>query len=262
MDVAQLWREYGRHAAVMLGAGPAPRFIPTQSSFVALSGAPHVDLNQAAVYGDASAVEARAVAAASVAAGVPCLLAVSKSARQPEPITAELAAAGFEPTGIPEALFRAVERPTPHPSAFAIRRAAGAEDRSAIPRVFAQTHGYEAATLAMYERALVGRDDIEAWLAWAGDDPAAAIFVTRVDHSLGVFDMVTVPGHRRRGAGRALITTALASAWARTGAHHVILWSSPAGLPLYTALGFAPVDEVETWTRGASAEDLAAVGAC
>ena len=36
---------------------------------------------------------------------------------------------------------------------------------------------------------------------------------------------------------------------------------SPAGRPLYEAMGFVVADEVDAWTLGASAEDLAAVGA-
>ena len=261
MSAPDLWRTFGRHAATMFRAGPAPLVSQRPDSFVVISGAPHVDLNQGALFAAAGAADAEAIAAATEAAGVPCLVAVSASLEHPAPVVAGLKAAGFVPTGIPEALFHAADPPPLHPAAFEIRRAETSADRAALPRVYAQTHGYEPATLDLYERSLDQAEHLEAWLAWDGDDPAAAVFLTHADGSLGVFDMVTVPRHRRRGAGRQMLSTALEAAWRRTGAREIVLWSSPAGRPLYESMGFRVGDDVDAWTRGATAEDLAAVGA-
>jgi hypothetical protein len=41
----------------------------------------------------------------------------------------------------------------------------------------------------------------------------------------------------------------------------ILFWASPAGRPLYESLGFSIADLVTAWTLGASAQDLAAVGA-
>jgi GNAT superfamily N-acetyltransferase len=261
MSAPDLWRLFGRHAATMFRSGPAPRLSQRPDSFVVMSGAPHVDLNQGALFAGAAAADVEAIAAATGAAGVPSLIAVSASLRRPAPVVEALREAGFLPTAIPEALFHASEPPPRHGSIFDVRRAETSADRAALPQIFAETHRYEPATLSMYERAVADADDLEAWLAWEGDDPAAAVYVTHVDGSLGVFDMATVPRHRRRGAGRALLTTALDDASRRTGRREVVLWSSPAGRPLYESLGFRVADEVNAWTRGATAEDLAAVGA-
>lgn len=261
MAAPDLWRLFGRHAVTMFRAGPAPRVSQRPDSFVVLSGAPHVDLNQGALFAGAGAADVEAIAAATEEAGVPSLIAVSPSLRSPAPVVAALQAAGFVPTAIPEALFHASEPPPRHGSIFDIRRAETSADRAALPRIFAETHRYEPATLSMYERAVADSDDLEAWLAWDGDDPAAAVYITHVDDSLGVFDMATVPRHRRRGAGRALLTTALDDAARRTGKGEIVLWSSPAGRPLYESLGFGVADQVDAWTRGATADDLAAVGA-
>ncbi len=245
----------------MFRAGPSPRVSQRADSFVVISGAPHVDLNQGALFATAGGADAEAIAAATEAAGVPCLVAVSASLERPAPVVAGLSAAGFVHTGIPEALFHAADPPPLHHAAFDVRRAETSADRAALPRVYAQTHGYEPATLSMYEQAVADADGLEAWLAWDGADPAAAVYVTHVDGSLGVFDMVTVPHHRRRGAGRAVLSAALDAASRRTGAREVLLWSSPAGRPLYESMGFRVADNVDAWTRGATAEDLAAVGA-
>jgi hypothetical protein len=45
------------------------------------------------------------------------------------------------------------------------------------------------------------------------------------------------------------------------GVDRTLFWSSPAGRPLYESLGFEIADTVDVWARGASAADLAAVGA-
>ena len=111
--------------------------------------------------------------------------------------------------------------------------------------------------------ALLDRPDVGGWVAWDGDEPVSCVYVTRVGRTLGFFDMMTPPRHRRRGAGRAVLTNALAEAWTWDGtdADHVAFWASPAGRPLYEAMGFTVVDDVSVWTYGASPEDMAAVGA-
>jgi GNAT superfamily N-acetyltransferase len=99
--------------------------------------------------------------------------------------------------------------------------------------------------------------------AWEGNTPVGAVYITTVDGTLGVFEMMTVPAYRRRGVGRALLSGALAAAAARSEQpiRETCFWSTPDGQPLYTAIGFTAVDILEVWTLGASEEDLAAVGA-
>ena len=55
--------------------------------------------------------------------------------------------------------------------------------------------------------------------------------------------------------------TAGAAAVAARPIEETLFWASPAGRPLYEAMAFGVADEVDAWSLGASAEDLAAVGA-
>ena len=71
---------------------------------------------------------------------------------------------------------------------------------------------------------------------------------------------MTSPRHRRRGAARAVLTTALAS-HAAEGELGTFLWASPMGRPLYESLGFVPFDDVIPWIRGGTEEELAMIGA-
>jgi hypothetical protein len=70
---------------------------------------------------------------------------------------------------------------------------------------------------------------------------------------------MTPAGHRRKGAARAALTSALEVVWGRE-TEGAFLWSTPAGRPFYESVGFAAVDEAVSWTLGADQEFLAAIG--
>ena len=261
MDVAAVWRTYGRHAAVMLRAGPSPYQRHAEGSFVVLSGAPHLDMNQAALFGAATEADAAAIADAATSHRVPCLLALSGSLLAGAGARAAITRAGFVRAAEPEGFYRSERLPATRPGPFAVRRVASAADHAAMRRVFDAAHGYtDEATLAMGGPALLDGPGVAAFLAWDGDAAIAGVFVTQVEDTLGVFDMNTDPAHRRRGAAAMLLTHALAAVADGADDHQVLLWSTPAGRPLYESLGFTKLDDVEVWTLGASEEDLAAVG--
>ncbi len=256
-----MWRMYGRHAAIHLRAGPARFTAHGEASFIVLSGAPHVDMNQAALFSGATDADAVAIAEAATSHAVPCLLAVSASLRDGSSVRAALARAGFLKAREPEGLYRSGRLPAIRESPFDVRRVRSADDHAAMRRVFETAHGYtDDATLAMGGAALLAGPDVAAYLAWDGDTAIAGVYVTRVEGTLGVFDMNTDPAHRRRGAAATLLTRALAQDGDDAGSAEVLLWSTPAGRPLYESLGFVKVDDVEAWTLGASDEDLASVG--
>ena len=98
--------------------------------------------------------------------------------------------------------------------------------------------------------------------ALEGDTPVGGVYVTTIDGTLGVFEMMTVPAHRRRGVGRALLAAALDAAAARSEQpiREACFWATPDGRPLYAAMGFVAVDVLDVWTLWASEEDLVAVG--
>jgi GNAT superfamily N-acetyltransferase len=261
LDIAGLWRTYGRHAEAMLSAGPSPAPTRSDDHFLVFSGAPHVDLNQAVLFGDADRTTADSIVAAVQAADLPCLLGVSSTVR--DEVGDALRAGGFDRMSQREAMFHAEGPPAVGPSAFQVGRVRTAEDRAAIQQVLLGAHDYRQDLVAeMWGPALLDRPDVDGWVAWDSAEPVSCAFVTRVGRSLSVFDMMTPPRHRRRGAGRAVLATALTEAWTWDGidADYVAFWASPAGRPMYESMGFAVADDVDVWTYGASPEDLAAVG--
>jgi GNAT superfamily N-acetyltransferase len=262
LDVPGLWRIYGRHAEAMLSAGPESRAIHGAASFVALSGAPHVDLNQAAIFDGGGPDIASEIVTLVQEADVPCLLGVSSTAGTD--VSQVLRDGGFEPLPEHESLFYATTPPPTGPTGFDVRRIRRAEDMAGASLVLSAAHDYDPALIdRMWGDALLDRPDVSGWVAWDGSEAVSCVYITRVGRTLGVFDMMTPPRHRRRGAGRAVLTAALGGSWTWDGtdADHVEFWASPAGRPLYDALGFPAVDEITVWAYGAAPEDLAAVGA-
>ncbi|BBH70435.1 hypothetical protein ACTI_71200 [Actinoplanes sp. OR16] len=74
----------------------------------------------------------------------------------------------------------------------------------------------------------------KVWIGWYDGEPAAAAYTFDDGTAVGVYWLATLPGQRSRGAGRAVLTTALATAPER----HFTLIATEAGRPLYESAGF------------------------
>jgi len=100
---------------------------------------------------------------------------------------------------------------------------------------------------------------------WAHQDVALPFFAagpagTRLAGPvLGVMEMMTPARHQRRGAGRALLTHALAAEW-HDDTELAVLVATPAGRRLYESIGFEASDEARTRFRGLEGDVLAAIG--
>lgn len=262
-DAADAWRLYARHAAAQFSGGPRPTSHLADRWFLAASGVPHVDLNQGALFGEATVGDAKALTSRVLDAGLPCLLGCSDGlAGRLAPTLRE---AGFVPLPNREALFW---RPGPphaaEPWAFEVRRVRTDADVAGMQSIFEEAHGYAPELIEeLYGARVRGDDGLSAWIAWDGEEPVSFAIVIEVGSSLSIWEVMTPVRHRRRGGARAVVTGALASVAAETRLpiEATLFWASPAGRPLYDAMGFHVVDEVDAWTIGATPEDLAAVGA-
>jgi GNAT superfamily N-acetyltransferase len=84
------------------------------------------------------------------------------------------------------------------------------------------------------------------WLACCGGEPAAACCTYDDGTTLGVYWVATLPQHRSRGLGRAVMAAALAASPGRPAA----LVATAAGESLYSSLGFRAVSRA-AWYRTA-----------
>ncbi|WP_229070470.1 GNAT family N-acetyltransferase [Actinoplanes sp. DH11] len=93
--------------------------------------------------------------------------------------------------------------------------------------------------------ALLTEPGWRVWLASCDGEPAAAGCTYDDGTAVGVYWLATLPRHRSRGAGRTLLTTALAARPDR----HFTLVATEAGQPLYESLGFATAGLAAWHTR-------------
>jgi GNAT superfamily N-acetyltransferase len=97
---------------------------------------------------------------------------------------------------------------------------------------------------AMLPPGLLGSRRISVFLALRGGEPAGGCITVSAGGDSGIYSLATLPGHRSRGVGRALMHAALRHA----GRVPVTLVATPDGVPLYQTLGFATVGH-STWWR-------------
>ena len=257
---ADTWPIYGRHLLRYRDPGLAVETGQVAGGFAVLTGLPDVELNGSALYPPAGAAAAAALLDRVDRAAPSALVFVSQAA---DPAIGPLLAdRGFIAMPVPEPLmWRAgAESAEPPASSFVVRRVRDEADLGGLVRVL------EAAitlppeiTRRQFALERLSGDGLGTWLAWDGDEPMSAVTLSWDDEACAVWEMMTAPSHRRRGAGRAVLSAAL-RAVLRAPMRGAVLTSTVLGRPLYEALGFVAVDEATTWTRGATAEDLARVG--
>lgn len=96
---------------------------------------------------------------------------------------------------------------------------------------------------AMFPPALLRSEQITVFLALRGGQPAGGCLALSAGGDGGVYSVATLPGHRTRGVGRALMHAALC----QLGQVPVTLVATRAGLPLYHSLGFRIVGHSTWW---------------
>jgi GNAT superfamily N-acetyltransferase len=252
-----LWSTFAEHAALVMSGGRAPARASGPGWFAVITGEDHPELNECALTSRATGADARALVEVIAAARVPALLSVASSACAE--VERPLAAAGFVRGPAPEPLMWCPQRPEADVAELQVREVRSPRDRDRAIALIADAHAMDPVSAG---RALAPLPDpagrVAAWLALAGDEPVSVVW-TSAGRRIGVWEMMTPARHRRRGAGRAVLTQALARLW--TGhTEGAFLWSTPAGRPFYESVGFTPVDEAASWTLGARPDVLAAIG--
>jgi GNAT superfamily N-acetyltransferase len=258
MDRDTAWEVLAAQVALVYGGGPRATVRRGGSWFAVLSGEACAEMNVAGLGPAATAGDAARLAEAlSPADGA----IVAVASRLSDATLAPLAAAGYVVVGTPDTLMaRSPRRLPPVADApFSVRRSTVEELRRAEPVIVA-AHGLapgvvdRAFNLAALEDGRLG-----TWIAWADDTPVSVGLMTLEPPIPGVWEMMTDPGYRRRGAARAILTRAMREAVDAAGdaVEALFLWATPAGRPLYDALGFAVIEEIPVWARGLSDEELA-----
>lgn len=142
---------------------------------------------------------------------------------------------------------------------FDVRRVRSGEELSRAIDVAAEGHGFDRTMLScLLSRNVHAGEDVATWIAWSDEEAASVAWLTS-GSSIGVWQMNTPARHRRRGAARQTLATALNELWDE-GTRGAFLWASPSGRPLYERSGFAGVAERQICVLGGDEAASIAVG--
>jgi GNAT superfamily N-acetyltransferase len=167
--------------------------------------------------------------------------------------------AGFEAAETAEPPMRCRSRPEVAESEFRISHCKTDDDFAIALRLTSEAHTVDVELLVASIGAAARSGAAEVSLALHDGEPVSAVWICRSGSSLGVMEMMTPKQHQGRGAGRAVLTAALAAAWS-TETSQALLLSTPAGRHLYESVGFESVDESITFYRGLEESVLGAIG--
>jgi GNAT superfamily N-acetyltransferase len=249
VGLAHLWRVTGEGMAAMLRDGPGFEATGSPEHWTVIGGEPGPHFNWLVIHTAHPDNEAR------LRAGV----AAFRARRVPaEVMIAEALAAGLAPVALDLGLA------SPHPVPLMLLRPNRPATRPGPPGLVVERvrdeRGLRAATdlvAAAFEESaeslarccgpsLLAAPAMSLYLARAGADALSTCWIWRDGPLAYVAVMATAPAHQRRGAGRAVLTNALAE-HAVTGATAASLIASAAGRPLYEQLGFRTVDAATLW---------------
>ncbi len=252
--MSDVWRVFAELQLGFYAAADPARARRGDGWFAAISGVRHGELNMCGLEPEATTASVAGLLAAL--GDLPGVVFTSQFVS--DHVRASLVGEGFEIAVTREPLMRAGVPPTPVPGPFRIAPATTDQIGAAIG-VTAEAHHIDPALLSATIEIAYHSGTAPVWLAWDGDEPVSVVWLCRSGGTVGVAEMMTPERHQRRGAGRQLLSTALAGLWTAETTQSILL-STPAGRTLYESLGFVAEDEVVSCVRGQDEAVLAAIG--
>jgi GNAT superfamily N-acetyltransferase len=93
----------------------------------------------------------------------------------------------------------------------------------------------------LWENGFVG------YVAFLNGEPVATAATVTAAGAVGVYNVATLPAHRRHGYGEAVVRCALERARQETGCERTILQATDHGLQLYLSMGYRTVTTVDVY---------------
>jgi ribosomal protein S18 acetylase RimI-like enzyme len=91
-------------------------------------------------------------------------------------------------------------------------------------------------------------EQFAGYVGYLDGEPISTAAIVMGGDAMGVYNVATVPDHRRCGYGEAVMRHALADARNRHGVERALLQSTPAGYKLYRRMGFRTVTTVGVYS--------------
>lgn len=100
--------------------------------------------------------------------------------------------------------------------------------------------------LGLMTPAVIGRPGVRTYVGKVAGEPVVTGVGICLENHVGVFNVATLPAHRRRGYGAMITGRAVRDGFDR-GARWAWLQSSPDGYSVYEKLGFTTLESWECW---------------
>jgi ribosomal protein S18 acetylase RimI-like enzyme len=89
--------------------------------------------------------------------------------------------------------------------------------------------------------------DFVGYVGYSNGEPVATAATVIAADAVGVYNVATLPAHRRRGHGEAVVRHALEQARQQSGCERTILQATQHGLALYLSMGYKTVTSVRVY---------------
>ena len=89
--------------------------------------------------------------------------------------------------------------------------------------------------------------DFVGYVGYSNGEPVATAATVIAAGAVGVYNVATLPAHRRRGHGEAVVRHALEQARQQSGCERTILQATQHGLALYLSMGYKTVTTVRVY---------------
>ena len=100
----------------------------------------------------------------------------------------------------------------------------------------------------VFDERMAERSEFVPWLAFSDGEPVATAATVVAAGAIGLYNVGTLPAHRGRGIGEAIVRYAIGRARELTGISRTVLQSTSYGYELYRKMGYHTVGQVLVFT--------------
>lgn len=250
---SEIWKLYGQALTRILGEAPEYEEHRSNQGILVLSGEMVADLNYALIDSGADSAEFLTEAINIVKnRNLPLIVILTQAAAaelNPLALRLGLKSGGQLPLmqNIPEGLISTS-------GDFEIRKVSCPDELNAVSELEARAFEMPREAVArVNQQTVLQRKYISFYIALDNGIPVSTVQATRSENICGIWSMATPPEHQGKGAGRALLSSAL-NDQIRNGTDWFYLMATLAGQKLYESLGFRTIDTASLWVSGHSSQ--------
>lgn len=250
VSVGDLWSIAREQLLALFWAVEGAEVLSRENALLGISGGPSADFNMCLVDDSPNVEELVAESIQRLdARRVPGVFMVSSKAA--DKLGGRIAAMGLAEAGEAPMMVFAGQTSTPS-AAYEVTQVDNAMDLDVVADLVASAFDLDRAWVGRTFASpalLAGSGAVQYFVAKAAGRPMSTVTTTGAGSVIGIWSMATPPELQRRGAGKAALVGAIEQKQA-SGAELFYLIATPAGKPLYDAIGFETVETFPLFVFG------------